>query len=163
MASNVPLVIGGQDVHTSETFDVVSPATGQVLYKSSSAGVAEAEAAVEAAAKAFPGWRDTHVNDRRAILLKAYEVIQARGEELKKAMQEETGSDPRWADINLRIAAENIVHAASHLVNIAGTMPTVVNPDRQAMIIKEPYGVIYSMAPWYACHFLWYKNGTGLT
>ncbi|KAJ6780648.1 hypothetical protein PWT90_01744 [Aphanocladium album] len=149
-STNVPLVIGGKEVFTVETFDVVSPATGKVLYQSSSANVDQAVAAVEAAAEAFPEWSATHVNERRAILLKASQIIEARGEELKQAMRDETGSDPGWADINLKIAAENIVHTASHLVNLEGRMPTVGNPSREALIIREPYGVIFSMAPWNA-------------
>lgn len=148
-SSAVPLVVGGQDVFTKETFDVVSPSSGKVLYKSSSADVDDAVAAVEAAAKAFSAWSATHVNERRAILLKASQIIEKRGDELKKAMQEETGSDAAWAEINLKIATEQIVHAASHLVNLEGRMPTVNNAAREALIIREPYGVVFSMAPWY--------------
>ncbi|TQV95580.1 Aldehyde dehydrogenase [Cordyceps javanica] len=146
----VPLVIGGKDVLTSETFDVVSPATGKLLHKSSSADVAEAVAAVDAAAAAFPAWSRSHVDERRAVLLRASDIIKARGDELKTAMQDETASDPAWADINLRIATENIVHAASHLVNLEGRMPAVADPGREAVIIREPYGVIFSIAPWNA-------------
>lgn len=147
-ATAVPLVIGGKDVHTSETFDVVSPGTGQPLHKSSSAGVAEATAAVDAAAQAFPGWSGTHVSERRDILLKAAQVMKARADELKTAVVQETGADPRWADANMRIASENVLHAASHLVNLDGRMPVMANPDRQALTVKEPYGVIFSIAPW---------------
>lgn len=147
-SSNLPLVINGKDVHTSETFDVVSPATGQLVHKSSSANVADAVAAVEAAGAAFPAWSRTHVSERRAILLKASEVIKARGEALTAAMRDETGAQALWADINLKIATEYIIHAASHLVNLEGRMPNVEDPNRAGLIVREPYGVVFSIAPW---------------
>ncbi|KAM3505469.1 hypothetical protein MY10362_002918 [Beauveria mimosiformis] len=149
-SSTVPLVIGGQDVLTSDTFDVVSPATGKLLHKSSSADVAEAVAAVDAAAGAFSAWSRTQVHERRAILLRAADIIQARGDELKTAMREETGSDDAWGDLNLRIATETIIHAASCLVNLEGRMPAIADPGRQALVIREPYGVVFSIAPWNA-------------
>ncbi|KAK8143411.1 Succinate-semialdehyde dehydrogenase, mitochondrial [Beauveria asiatica] len=149
-SSTVPLVIGGQDVLTSDTFDVVSPATGKLLHKSSSADVAEAVAAVDAAAGAFSAWSRTQVHERRAILLRAADIIQARGDELKTAMREETGSDEAWGDLNLRIATETIVHAASCLVNLEGRMPAIADPSREALVIREPYGVVFSIAPWNA-------------
>jgi acyl-CoA reductase-like NAD-dependent aldehyde dehydrogenase len=147
-SSTVPLVIGGQDVLTSDTFDVVSPATGKLLHKSSSANVAEAVAAVDAAAGAFSAWSRTQMHERRAILLRAADIIQARGDELKKAMREETGSDDAWGDLNLRIATETIIHAASCLVNLEGKMPAIADPGREALVIREPYGVVFSIAPW---------------
>lgn len=148
-STQLPLVINGEDVLTSATFDVVSPATGELLHTSSSAGVAEAVAAVEAAGAAFPAWRRTHVDERRAILLRASEVMRTSGDALKTAMRNETGSDAAWADMNLHIATEGIVHAASHLVNIEGRMPTVADPGREALIVREPYGVVFSIVPWY--------------
>ncbi|OAA42868.1 Aldehyde dehydrogenase [Beauveria brongniartii RCEF 3172] len=149
-SSTVPLVIGGQDVLTSDTFDVVSPTTGKLLHKSSSANVAEAVAAVDAAAGAFSAWSRTQVHERRAILLRAADIIQARGDELKTAMREETGSDDAWGDLNLRIATETIIHAASCLVNLEGRMPAIADPGREALVIREPYGVVFSIAPWNA-------------
>ncbi|KAJ3495021.1 hypothetical protein NLG97_g3690 [Lecanicillium saksenae] len=145
----LPLVIGGKDVQTTETFDVVNPGTGELVQKSSSAGVAEAVLAADAAAAAFPGWSGTHVNERRAILLKANGVLEARSEEIKTILQKETGCDAAWADINFASAAENLVYATSHIVNLEGRMPTVGNPCRQAMIAREPYGVVFSVVPWY--------------
>ncbi|KAM3532081.1 hypothetical protein NHJ13051_000457 [Beauveria bassiana] len=151
MASDtVPLVIGGQDVLTSDTFDVVSPATGKFLHKSSSANVAEAVAAVDAAAGALSAWSRTQVHERRAILLRAADIIQTRGDELKSAMRDETGSDDAWGDLNLRIATETILHAASCLVNLEGKMPAIADPGREALLIREPYGVVFSIAPWNA-------------
>ncbi|KAM3477717.1 hypothetical protein MY5147_002567 [Beauveria neobassiana] len=151
MASDtVPLVIGGQDVLTSDTFDVVSPATGKFLHKSSSANVAEAVAAVDAAAGALSAWSRTQVHERRAILLRAADVIQTRGDELKSAMRDETGSDDAWGDLNLRIATETILYAASCLVNLEGKMPAIADPGREALLIREPYGVVFSIAPWNA-------------
>lgn len=147
--TNLPLVIGGKDVQTTETFDVVSPATGNLLFKTSSAGVAEAVAAVEAAAAAFPAWSGTHVHERRDILLKANHILQARSEEIKTTMKEETGSEAAWADLNVSLAEGQLAYAASLLASLEGRMPPVGDPNRQAMLVREPYGVVLSIVPWY--------------
>ncbi|OAA71511.1 Aldehyde dehydrogenase [Cordyceps fumosorosea ARSEF 2679] len=145
--TTIPLVIGGKDVVTPATFDVVNPSTGAVLHASSSASVPEALAAVDAAAAAFPSWRATHPDHRRAILLRAVDALAARADALKASMRAETGSDAAWADLNVAMAREQIVHAASHLVNIEARMPVVADPGREAVVIKEPYGVGSELSP----------------
>lgn len=57
-------LINGQKVASQETFETISPATGEVLATVASGGEAEVNAAVAAAKAAFPAWAATPVKER---------------------------------------------------------------------------------------------------
>lgn len=78
----VPIQVNGKEVETEHTFDVVNPATGKVIWESSSASKKDAISAVEAAKAAFPAWSKTKPSKRRDILLKAANIVDSRAEEL---------------------------------------------------------------------------------
>ena len=147
-AHTVPFFIGGEEVLTERTFDIVNPATGKVVHKSSSASDTEALAAVEAAAKAFPAWRDLVPRKRRDILLKAAEILEKRRGELAGYMIEETGVAQGWADFNLDVAKDFIIDVAGRISGLEGTIPTTQDPGVGALVLKEPFGVILAIAPW---------------
>lgn len=146
---SVPFIINGVEVHADDTFDVISPATGKLVHTSSSAKVSHALAAVDAGAKAFVSWRQTPPAKRRDILLKAAEVMNRRREEMIKYMMDETGAVADWAEFNINIAREFVIDCAGRITGIEGSVPTVQDPNFAAMVVKEPYGVILAMAPWY--------------
>ncbi len=74
MSSNGTLLnfVGGQwqNSSASQYADVVNPATAQALATVPLSPAAEVDAAVQAAAKAFPDWRHTPVGDRIQHLFK---------------------------------------------------------------------------------------------
>ena len=57
--------------------NVFDPSTGEVTAKVDFAGPAEVDAAVAAAARAFPGWRDTSLSARAKTLFAFRELLQA--------------------------------------------------------------------------------------
>lgn len=171
-ATAVPLVIDGQDYAAEKTFEIKSPATGAVVYKSGGASVADAAKAVDAAAEALKTWRKTTPQERQDILLKAAEIMSSRRQELTKYMVDETGSAPGWADFNINISVGMLKDVAGRISTLAGSFPATANPSRSAIVLREPYGVVLSVAPWYgtpSCLFRAYlvasshKNPVALT
>lgn len=151
----IPAIIGGKDVHTSSTFDVIAPATGKLLHQCTSASVEEAIQAVEAAEKALPAWRETLLGKRRDIFLRAAEILDKRAKELGKYMEDETGSSEFWAGgFNVPVSSDGLRDVAGRISSLAGMIPTMADPGRSALIFKEPFGVILGIAPWYV-HHLW--------
>lgn len=144
----VPLVIDGGEVLSNDSFDVISPGTGEPAHKSSNANVNHALAAIDAGAKSFPEWSQTTPTHRRGIFLKAVDILEKRATELKKYMITETGSDDGWADFNLFLAKECLLGCASRIAGIEGRIPTTQDPSVGALIVKEPYGVVLAVAPW---------------
>jgi delta 1-pyrroline-5-carboxylate dehydrogenase len=151
----IPMQIGGKDVHTSSTFDVISPATGKLLHKCVSATVEDAIKAVEAAEKAFPAWRDTLPGKKRDIFLKAAGILDKRAQELGKYMEDETGAAEFWSSgFNVPVASDGLRDLAGRISSLSGTIPTIANEGRSALIYKEPYGVILGIAPWYVAKLI---------
>src|SRR3989441_13251758 len=75
----IPLVIGGKDVHTSRTVDVVMPHCHRhVLAKAHQAGPAELLAAIAAAREAWRDWSAWGFERRAAVFLKAADLLATR-------------------------------------------------------------------------------------
>ncbi|CAI4212684.1 unnamed protein product [Parascedosporium putredinis] len=153
----VPLVIDGAEVSTENVFDVLNPSTGEVMSQSANATVTQANAAVDAAAKAFESWSETPLTARRDIFLKAASILESRAEELKTYMKEETGSDEVWAGLNIALSKECLLGCASKVTGITGTVPTLQDPTSGGLIVKEPYGVVFAMAAWNAPYALGFR------
>lgn len=101
--------------------DNVEPATGKVYGRVPDSDEADVEAAVRAAAAAFPAWAGLPVSDRSRILLKVADLIDANLERLARAESVDSGKPlglaraldiPRSA-VNFRFFATAIVHAES--------------------------------------------------
>ncbi|PTB73476.1 ALDH-like protein [Trichoderma longibrachiatum ATCC 18648] len=145
----VPFFINGKDYHPERSFDVVSPLTGKVSYRCGAASVSDAAAAVNAAAAAFKTWRKTTPAYRRDVFLKAADLIQQKSGELADIMANETGATLPWALFNLKTAGELIRDAASRISAIEGSFPSLADPSSSGIVLREPYGVVLSIAPWY--------------
>ncbi|KAK9777535.1 putative Aldehyde/histidinol dehydrogenase [Seiridium cardinale] len=150
----VPFIINGAEVRPDATFDVVSPATGKVLHQCGIATEADVSAAVDAAAKALPEWRNTTPGRRRDILLRAAEVFDKRREELKLYMQDSVAAAPGWAGFNINTTIDFVKDVAGRVSTITGTVPSLADPSLGAMVVKEPYGVVLAIAPWNAPYIL---------
>ena len=73
---DIPLVIGGEEVRTSDTFEAVEPhKRAHVLATVHKGGAAEVDRAVTAAAEAWNDWSRTPWEDRAAIFLRAAELL----------------------------------------------------------------------------------------
>ena len=69
---------------TQNYFDVINPATGQVIAKTPLSGKDVVDAAAKAASVAFPAWRRTPVQDRVQYLFKLRDLLRANGDEIAK-------------------------------------------------------------------------------
>jgi acyl-CoA reductase-like NAD-dependent aldehyde dehydrogenase len=150
----LPLWIDGKEVTTSATYDVFSPSTGDKLWTSYGATAKEATEAVESSQRAFKTWRKTKPAERRKILLKAADIIEARAAELVDYMKQETGALDGFSNFNIGTTVEVFRNIAGLVSNISGVIPQTQAPGTGAFVFKEPYGVIYGMAPWNAPYIL---------
>lgn len=147
-AASVPLIINGKERHTSTTFPVVSPGT-DATSQASSVTRTEALEAVHAARDAFPAWSLSKPAVRRGILLRAADILQEKSAEYQSYMIQETGASSMFAAFNLTTSCEIIRDCAGRISGaLTGAVPICDDNDTQAMVVKEPYGVILGIAPW---------------
>ena len=132
------------------SYDRMDPFTGKLATRAAAAGVADAKAAVESAAAAFKTWSQTGPGERRAILLKAADVMAGKVGEFTTLMIEETGSTAPWAGFNVMLASNMLREAASMTTQISGEVIPSDKPGTLAMGIRQPAGVVLGIAPWNA-------------
>lgn len=137
-----------QDAASGNTFDRTHPVSGDLVTRGAAASVDDALGAVESAATAFGSWSTTGPGERRAILLKAADIMERRTPELIEAMGSEVGAAPLWAGFNGFLTSNLLREAAGLTTQIKGeTIPTD-KPGALSMTVRVPAGVVLSMAPW---------------
>ncbi len=132
------------------TFARLDPVTGDVATEAAAASVADVARVVESSAKAFQTWSQTGPTERRMLLLKAADLLEARVPEFSRLVIEETGSTAPWAGFNCMLAANMLREAASLTTQITGDIIPSDKPGTLAMAIRQPAGVVLGMAPWNA-------------
>ncbi|KKK15725.1 hypothetical protein P175DRAFT_0429916 [Aspergillus ochraceoroseus IBT 24754] len=151
----VPLIINGEEVVTTDCFDIVSPLTGKKIWSCSSVSRKYADAAVEAASQAYPMWSATKPTFRRNILLKAADILEHRAHECQEYMSQETGGTFPFLGINVDTSCEILRDLAGRISgSLAGIVPICQDEGTHAMVLREPYGVVLGIAPWNAPYIL---------
>lgn len=149
---DVKLLIDGRTGPSSSgaTFERRNPLSEQVVSRAAAATVADARAAVDAAARAFPAWSKVGPGERRALLLKAAAAVEARAGRFIAAMAEETGASGSWGGFNVHLAAGMLQEAAALTTQVSGEVIPSDQPGSLALAVRQPAGVVLGMAPWNA-------------
>lgn len=150
--SDMSMLINGLKVTAEKgaTFERRNPLDGTVATRAPAASAADALMAAEAAAEAFRTWSETGPGERRALLLKAAEKLEAKLPQFVEAVAAETGATGMWAGFNVMLAAGMIREAASLTTQIAGEVIPSDVPGSLAMGVRQPAGVVLGIAPWNA-------------
>jgi malonate-semialdehyde dehydrogenase (acetylating) / methylmalonate-semialdehyde dehydrogenase len=148
-ATRVPHYINGQwiDSKSNEWQDVINPATGEVLAQVPLANPAEVNAAIEAAAVAYPEWRRTPPEDRIQPLFKLKQLLEDYIEELARILTQENGKTFAEAKAELRRAIENVEVACGSPMMMQGYNLEDVARGIDETMIRQPLGVVAAITP----------------
>jgi len=150
IAAQRKMFIDGKWVPASsgETFEDMNPFTGEV-YAHVPAGTAkDAQLAVEAAKRAFPDWAESPPGFRRQIFLKAADVMEARSDELVKAMMEEVGGTIGISMFQMHFVPGLFRQAAAAAYDVKGETIPADHAGSFFMSIRQPAGVVACFAPY---------------
>ena len=134
----------------NRTFTRNDPVTGEVATVAAAASIADALKAVDAAAAAFPAWAATGPAERRKLLNKAADIMDAKTPEFIAAAIAETGATGPWIGFNVMLAANMIREAAAMVTQMGGEIIPANKPGTLAMAVLKPRGVCVGIAPWNA-------------
>ncbi|MBQ0943567.1 aldehyde dehydrogenase [Ideonella sp. 4Y16] len=150
--SDLSMLINGLKVTAERgaTFERRNPLDGTVATRAPAASPTDAVMAVEAAAEAFRSWSETGPGERRALLLKAADALEAKTPQFIEAVPAETGATGMWAGFNVMLAAGMIREAAALTTQVAGEVIPSDVPGSLAMGVRQPAGVVLGIAPWNA-------------
>ncbi|MGW5971555.1 gamma-aminobutyraldehyde dehydrogenase [Streptomyces sp. NPDC055186] len=143
--------IGGEfrDAADGRTTEVVNPVTGEAYATAPLSGQADVDAAMEAAAEAFPGWRDTTPAERQKALLKVADAFEERAEELIAAEVENTGKPiglTRTEEIPPMVDQIRFFAGAARMLE--GRSAGEYMEGLTSIVRREPVGVCAQVAPW---------------
>ena len=130
------------------TFDVLNPATGEVIAKVAKAGKKETEAAIAAASRAFPGWRAKTAKERSEILYRWYQLMIENKSWLGRLMTLEQGKPLKEAEGEVEYAASFIQWFAEEAKRANGEIIPPIKPGSRILATREPVGVVAAITPW---------------
>jgi betaine-aldehyde dehydrogenase len=146
------MVIGGEavDAADGQTFDVVTPATGQTIATAPLGGPADVDRAVEAARKAFDdrkGWASWAAGKRGRSLAKFAALIKDHTEELAQLESRNVGKPITGARGEITGASLVFDYYAGAANKIYGQTIPVSKPGLD-LTLREPIGVVGLIVPW---------------
>lgn len=141
-------LVNGEWRQADETFDVLNPATGDVIAKVAKAGKKEAQAAIAAASNAFPAWREKTAKERSTLLYRWFELINENKSWLARLMTLEQGKPLKEAEGEVDYAASFIQWFAEEAKRANGEIIPPVKPGSRILATREPIGVVAAITPW---------------
>ena len=141
------LYIGGRWL-PGDGIAVIDPSTEDVLARVADASVADATAAVDAAAAAAPGWRATPPRQRAEILRRCFTLMTERHEELATLISLENGKSLTDARGEVTYAAEFFRWYSEEAVRIGGEFRTAPSGANRILVDYEPIGIAVLITPW---------------
>jgi malonate-semialdehyde dehydrogenase (acetylating)/methylmalonate-semialdehyde dehydrogenase len=136
-----------RDSASSLLLDVPNPATAEVVGRVPLSTADEVDAAVRAAAKAFPDWRRTPVTDRIQFLFKLKDRLETHFEELARLVTLECGKTLAEARGEWRRAIENVEMAAGAPALLQGEFSEDIAKGVDEFMIRQPLGVCVCICP----------------
>ncbi len=144
------MFIGGESVAagSGQSYDVINPATGDVVDSAPKGNEADARTAIDAAAAAFPAWADTPAEARAQLILKGIEAVRKELPDLSVLLTKEQGKPV--GDSQREI--EHFLHGMNFYAGLASKIrgSYVPLPDNKmyGMVLKQPVGVCGAIVPW---------------
>ena len=130
------------------TFSVTNPATGATIAEVTNMGATETRRAIDAAARALPGWRTKTAKERAAVLRRWFDLVIAHTEDLALLMTSEQGKPLAEARGEVAYGASFIEWFAEEAKRAYGDVIPTVAGDRRLFAMKQPIGVCAAISPW---------------
>lgn len=137
-----------QPAASGKQFAVTDPATGKVIVQVPDSGPDDARAAANAAAAAFPEWKQTLPRERSDILRKWHAAIVAHGEDLARLISLEQGKPVEEGRGEVAYGASYVAWFAEEAARIYGDLIPQQQRGKRMTAIKEPVGVVAAVTPW---------------
>ncbi len=138
------------DAEDGGRFDVMNPATGEVLATAPDSQPADLERAIDAARRAFDEgtwWPRTSERERGRILLRASEIVRRELDRLAELETLDSGKPIGESRDDIAEVAFMFEYYGGWATKIHGDIPPV-GPDAMSLVVKEPMGVAAAITPW---------------
>ena len=139
------LLINGEMVAGTSTMPVLNPATEEILTDCPRSSEEQLNQAVQAAKNAFSSWGQTQIQERKEIVLKIADIVEANAQELAQILTEEQGKP-------IGDATGEVYGMAAFCRYFASLdLPVKLIEDsdgRKVEAHRTPLGVVGAIVPW---------------
>jgi len=142
------LYLNGQWVSTTKRHPIHDPSDNSIITEISVAGDGEVDAAIDAAANAFPIFSRMAPRARGEILRKAFEIMISEADELARLVSRENGKVLADAKGEILYAAEFFRWFSEEAVRINGEFRLSPSGDKRILVTHQPIGVSLLITPW---------------
>jgi malonate-semialdehyde dehydrogenase (acetylating)/methylmalonate-semialdehyde dehydrogenase len=136
-----------RDPSVAEYFDVVNPATGELIARTPMCGADTVREAAQAAADALPAWRRTPAQDRIGYLFKLRDLLRANLDEISRTITNEAGKTYDESKGEMVRAIENVEVACGIPMMMKGEIAEDIAPGIDEIMIRQPVGVVATICP----------------
>jgi malonate-semialdehyde dehydrogenase (acetylating) / methylmalonate-semialdehyde dehydrogenase len=127
--------------------EVINPATGEVLAVSPAGSAEDVQAAVAAAAAAFPAWREVPPAERIQYLFRLKQLLEEHFEEIARLITTENGKTLAESRGELRRGVENVEVACGIPTLMQGYNLEDVARGIDELMFRQPLGVVAAITP----------------
>ncbi|MGD9143723.1 MAG: aldehyde dehydrogenase family protein, partial [Dehalococcoidia bacterium] len=135
------------DSRSTKISDVLNPATGDVVARTPDSTPEEVDAAVRAAAEAFPSWRQTPPVSRARYLFRLKQLLEENFEELSRIQTQEHGKTIDESRGETRRGIENVEVACGIPSMMMGYNLEDIATGIDEYVIRQPLGVFGIIGP----------------
>ncbi len=137
------------DARDGTTTDIFDPTTGTAYATAALSRAPDVDAAMVAAADAFPSWGNATPAERSLALLKLADAMEARGDEIMHLECENTGKPYEvHRDEEMGPAVDQIRFFAGAARHLEGKAAGEYMANMTSFVRREPVGVCAQVAPW---------------
>ena len=145
------------------TIEVTNPATGGTIATMPVSTNADVDAAVVAAAAAFPEWADKTPRERSETLFQVADVIEQNLDELRRLEIDNVGKPVSIVDGEFDLTIDNWRFFAGAARHLEGKAAGEYWPGATSFVRRDPLGVIAAITPWnYPLNMATWKLGPAL-
>lgn len=150
MADHYQQYIGGEWCSASNgaTWDVLNPATEEVVRTVPFGTAADCQRAIDAAASALPAWAGKTPHERGALLKRAADLMRARAEDLARTTVLESGKPLAQARGEWMVSADLFEWFAEEGKRAYGRVVPARLAGRRMFVLRQPVGVVGVITAW---------------
>jgi succinate-semialdehyde dehydrogenase/glutarate-semialdehyde dehydrogenase len=140
--------LNGAWIGGAAAFDVTNPADGVTIGNVPNLGAAETQAAIDAAAAAFPAWSAKTGKERAAVMRSWFDLLIAHADDLAALMTAEQGKPLPEAKGEVVYGASFIEWFAEEAKRVSGDVMSSTWSDKRMVVLRQPIGVCAAITPW---------------
>ena len=133
---------------SGETYDVINPATEELIGKASKANLKDIDLALHSSNKGFKVWKNTPPWERSKIIRKISELIRKKKEKLAQWLTLEVGKPIKESITEANGAADIFEWSSEEAKRIYGETLQGRSSDTRIHVYYQPVGVVAALVPW---------------